>query len=205
MDFVKILATVAAIWTIAAVTPGPNFFITAQTALGAGRRLSIYTVAGIVTGTFIWALSGFLGIAIIFKVMPKLYYTLKFIGGAYLIYIGITFLREKNTADKKAIKKPLFNPIHFFKQGLFTNLLNPKTAAFMTSLFAATIPPNASFELGLLCVALICSISGVWYATVAALLSRNEIKRAYRKHKPAIEKLAGAVFIFFGIKLATSE
>lgn len=53
--------TVSLIWAIAAITPGPNFFITVHTAVGETRRLSFFTVSGIVTGTLVWAVSAYLG------------------------------------------------------------------------------------------------------------------------------------------------
>jgi threonine/homoserine/homoserine lactone efflux protein len=205
MEYIDILVTVATIWTVAAIMPGPNFFITVHTSVGGKGRRSFYTVAGIVTGTFIWALSGFLGISIIFNILPLLYYTLKVIGGVYLIYIGLALLITSKNVRHAKIEKNQSTPVTCFKLGLLTNLLNPKTAAFMTSLFAATIPSDASFELGVLCVVLICSISALWYSLVAALMSFQKVKSAYQKFKRSIERAAGALFIFFGVKLATTE
>jgi threonine/homoserine/homoserine lactone efflux protein len=202
---IKILTTVSLIWAIAAITPGPNFFITVHTAVGESRLSSFFTVLGIVAGTFVWAISGYLGVSILFKTVPILYYSIKIIGGLYLTYIGISLLlsKKKNnieTKDKKALSR--FN---CFKLGLYTILLNPKTAAFMTSLFAATIPPDASIKFGILCVVLICSISALWYSIVAAVFSSNWSKNAYAKYKSYIEKAAGSIFIIFGVKLAVSK
>ncbi len=199
------LIAVASIWAIAAITPGPNFFITVHTAISKTRRLSFFTVLGVVTGTFIWAVSGFLGISIIFEISPLIYHTLKILGSFYLIYIGIVFFFRNQAENSARIRKDTPNAPSCFKMGLFTNLINPKTAAFMTSLFAATIPPNAPFDLGSLCVIVICAISALWYSIVASLLSYNRVQTAYQRCKLAIERIAGVIFIFFGIKLATTE
>lgn len=201
----NILTTVSLIWAIAAITPGPNFFITVHTAVGQTRLLSFFTVLGIVTGTLVWAISGYIGVSIIFKTIPVLYYSLKIIGGLYLTYIGINLLllKKKNKIETKNQKA--LSTFSCFRLGLYTILLNPKTAAFMASLFAATIPPNTSIKFGILCVVLICSISALWYSIVATIFSCNWAKSAYAKYKRCIERVAGSIFIIFGMKLAISK
>ncbi len=207
MGSIDVLLSVALIWTIAAVTPGPNFFIIVHTAVKETRRLSLYTVAGIVTGTFIWAISGYFGVNIIFKTIPFLYYFLKISGGCYLIYIGFRLLFSKkeikNQDDNKITCQ--VRPIACFKQGLFTNLLNPKTAAFIASLFAATIPQKSSICSGTLYVVIICLISLVWYSIVAIVFSNKKAQNIYDSFKTYVERVAGTIFIFFGIKLASTE
>ncbi|THB76775.1 MAG: lysine transporter LysE [Desulfobulbaceae bacterium] len=202
-DF-TIVYTVAAIWAVAAMTPGPNFFITVHTAIGSSRKNSLYIVLGIVTGTLVWSVSGYLGIAILFNTVPVLYFFLKIIGGLYLVYIGVSMFMKRNTpANRERNTHP--SALRCFRLGLLTNLLNPKTAAFMTSLFAATIPPNASVQLGVIVVVVICTISAVWYALVSLLFSHEPAKKLYERQKRTIEKIAGAIFIAFGLKLAFSK
>jgi threonine/homoserine/homoserine lactone efflux protein len=130
-----------------------------------------------------------------------LYISLKIIGGLYLVYVGFNLIIKRKKQSKSDIVK-YHSAISCFRLGLFTNLLNPKTAAFMTSLFAATIPPNASIELGVVIVMLICSISAIWYSIVSAAFSYDIAKKLYDKQKQKIEKVAGAIFVGFGLKLA---
>ncbi len=205
MMYSNILLTVFLIWAIAVITPGPNFFITVHTAVGKNRRLSFFTVFGIVAGTFVWAISAYLGVTIIFKAVPILYGSLKIAGGLYLIYIGMMLLiRKKGNPISRQNNKSL-STSNCFRLGLFTNLLNPKTAAFMTSLFAAAIPPDASVKLGILCIVLICSISALWYSLVAAVFSFKLVKSAYVNYERCIERVAGGIFILFGMKLVRSK
>ena len=200
----NVLFAVAVIWGMAAVTPGPNFFITAHTAVDSSRRSSLFTVSGIVFGTLIWSVSGFLGISILFKTVPILYYTIKLIGGFYLIYVGLSLIvKKKHQPVNKDIKG--FSAGMHFRKGLLTNLLNPKTAIFMTGLFAATIPPSATLTLGASCVIIICLISATWYSIVATVFSHHMAKILYEKKKHIVEKIAGTIFVAFGIKLAASR
>lgn len=207
MESLEVLFTVSFIWLIAAITPGPNFFITVHTAVGKNRRLSLYTVFGIVVGTLIWAVAGFFGITIIFQTVPLIYYVLKIVGGIYLIYIGLKLIIFKKVKEVNNKNNDVtgMEPFSCFKLGLFTNLLNPKTAAFITSLFAATIPQDASLGLGLLCIICICTISTIWYSFVSILFSYENAKKIYVNCRSYIEKIAGFIFIIFGIKLAVTE
>jgi threonine/homoserine/homoserine lactone efflux protein len=205
MMYSNILLTVSLIWAVAAITPGPNFFLTVHTAVGKTRRLSFFTILGIVSGTLVWAISGYLGVSIIFKVVPVVYYSLKIIGGLYLIYIGISLLLFNKGNDFPRENNKALSASNCFRLGLFTNLLNPKTAAFITSLFAATTPPNASVKFGIISAVLICSISASWYSFVATVFSFNWAKRAYTNYKRGIERVAGGIFILFGVKLAVSK
>lgn len=197
--------TVSLIWAIAAITPGPNFFITVHTAVGETRRLSFFTVSGIVTGTLVWAVSAYLGITILFKTIPILYYFLKIIGGMYLVCLGGALLIGKKKNHLSRQNNRSLSAINCCRLGLFTNLLNPKTAAFITSLFAATIPLDATIKVGICCVVLICSISALWYSFVAIIFSSNWAKEAYLNYQRSIERIAGGIFILFGMKLAVSE
>ena len=97
------------------------------------------------------------------------------------------------------------NPIQGYKLGLLTNLSNPKTAAFVTSLFAATMPSNAPFWLGFMSVALMFLISILWYTSVAYIFSLDRFRSLYLKSRIWIERFAGAIFIGFGVKLVASE
>lgn len=199
-----VLVAVIVIWGMAAITPGPNFFITIHTAIDTANRLSLFTVLGIVVGTLIWSVAGYLGVSLLFKAVPILYYCLKFVGGLYLVYIGYNLLTKSRNNSTKVSGK-YYSTWCCFRLGLFTNLLNPKTAAFMTSLFAATIPPNPSIELGVLVITAICSISAIWYSFVSAVFSNGIAQQIYKNQKQRIEKIAGVIFIGFGAKLALSK
>ncbi|SHO50831.1 LysE family translocator [Desulfopila aestuarii] len=199
-----VLAAVSVIWSVAAITPGPNFFITVHTAIGTNRKLSLFTVLGIVVGTLVWSVSGYFGISVLFKAAPMLYFSLKILGGLYLVYVGFSLMIKKKNQTEMNVGK-CYSVLSCFRLGLLTNLLNPKTAAFMTSLFAATIPSNASIELGVACVILVCSISAIWYAAVSVIFSFDIAKRLYDLQRQKIEKVAGAIFVGFGIKLAMSD
>ena len=207
MQFSIILLSVAIIWTIAVITPGPNFFVTVKTAIGQSRRSALFSAFGTSTGTILWGLSGFFGIALLFKTAPWIYLLLKLLGGGYLIYLGLKLITSNTETEPnhRGTIPTNIDLIQSYKIGLLTNLSNPKTAAFVTSLFAATMPSNAPLGLGLMSVVLMTLISMLWYASVAYIFSIDRFRSLYSKSRIWIDRIAGAIFIGFGIQLVDSD
>ena len=198
-----VLLSVAGIWTLAVVTPGPNLFQTIQMALGQSRPAALWNVLGIACGAVIWGLCGFFGIALLFRTAPWLHGTLKLLGGGYLIYLGLKLLRQRsNPPTATTVMVAPSRAIAAWRAGLLTNLANPKTAAFVTSLFAASLPAAAPLWLGLTSVALMVALSMTWYAAVACLFSTGRFTTLYRRGRLWIDRSAGLIFIAFGTRLA---
>jgi RhtB (resistance to homoserine/threonine) family protein len=202
-----ILISVAIVWCIAVITPGPNFFITVQTAIEKSHRSALFVVLGISSGTLTWAISGFVGINFLFKTVPWIYFFIKLLGGSYLIFIGIKLIvtNSKRLSEINSLPSQKNDGSRSFKLGFLTSLSNPKTGGFMASLFAATMPPNASYLVGITSIALIFLISICWYMLVAYIFSLDQFRNVYQKIKSWIERVAGAIFIGFGVKLATQD
>lgn len=204
MELTFIFASVIVIWSIAAVIPGPNFFITIHYAIEISRRSAMIVVLGISTGTVFWAASGYLGINFLFQSAPWLYFGLKIMGGSYLVYLGVKLFRSSSQTrtENNRIEKDTGHYFKCYRLGLLTNLSNPKTAAFSASLFAATLPAEPSPAIGLICVALMTLISLCWYSSVAFVFSTERFSHAYRQKRALIERIAGAVFVILGTRLA---
>ncbi len=207
MEMMVILTAVAFIWGVAVITPGPNFFITIQVSASKSRYAAFYVVAGIATGTLIWGICGFLGVNMLFTAAPWLYALLKLAGATYLLYLGLRLiLRQQGNKHKDdSAAQIVMDRRRFFRLGLITNLSNPKTAAFVASLFAATLPPVPSLAIGVLSIGLMMLISILWYTLVACAFSLSSVSSRYRLLRSSIEKIAGLIFIGFGIHLITSE
>jgi RhtB (resistance to homoserine/threonine) family protein len=205
MGSVSILLSIAAIWSIAAITPGPNLFIIMRNTASGSRRQGLATVLGIAVGTLIWGLAGFFGISALFAAAPWLYVGLKIVGGAYLIYLGVKLIRasfQKQPTSLPNQKVALVSFWQSWRLGFLTNISNPKTAMFVTSLFATTMPANPDVSVGLLAVALMVAISVTWYAGMALAFSSNMVGRVYGRINKFIDRVAGAIFVAFGTKLA---
>lgn len=97
------LLSLALLWTVAVVTPGPNFFNTAQLAASCSRRHGVVASAGVATGTVMWGLAGGLGIKSLFTAAPMLYMAFKIIGGCYLIYLGLKLFKRSAPAMSQSV------------------------------------------------------------------------------------------------------
>lgn len=205
MEHLSVLASITLIWGAAALIPGPDFIIIVQSTASKSRFHGVAAVFGIATGTVIWGFAGFFGISTLFAFAPWLYVVLKILGGAYLIYLGVCLIKQSS------ILQPTMTQTHFgtsenltktWLRGLMTNLSNPKTALFVASIFATTLPAESNMTLGLLVIALITSISLIWYLLLVYFFALPIVNAAYKRGAKLIDRIAGGFFILFGAKLA---
>ncbi|WP_148861021.1 LysE family translocator [Marinobacter fonticola] len=203
MDSYTALFSVATIWLVAALTPGPNFLVTVRMAITGSRSSSLQTVAGIVVATLIWATAGFLGIHSLFKASPWMYVLLKALGGAYLIWLGLKLFWTSTDSTEELVTSTS-SPARgwrAFRLGFVTNMANPKTALFVSGLFAVAMPVGAPIGLGLSAIAIMVAISLAWYSTVAWLFASKRVAACYVLLRKWIDRLAGTCFVVFGIGL----
>ena len=202
------LLTVAGIWAVAVATPGPNFFVVAQSALSGSRATALAAVAGVATGTLVWGLAGWLGISAMFAAAPAAYVLLKLAGGAYLLFLGLRLLwsiREPTDIHAGHPAARQVTKAGAYRLGLVTNLANPKAAIFVTSVFATALPVGVAPAEGLAAVAVMVAVSGGWYSVVALVLARPNVGAAYLRGRRLIDGLTGVFFAGFGVRLLLSQ
>lgn len=198
---------VATIWVIAAVTPGPNFFMAVRVSATQSRAKGLMATAGIGTGTTVWGCAGFFGIHTLFSAAPWLYLAFKIAGGLYVIFLGAQLLvhsRNRGASQGSKTTRPL-SATGAYRLGLMTNLANPKAALFMASVFASAMPDHPSLMLGALAIALMTTISVTWYVLVSCLFTMGWIARGYERLRHWIDRVAGTIFIVFGAKLVLGK
>lgn len=202
------LLSVATIWAVACITPGPNTLLVMRYALTAPRRVPIMAAIGTITGTLCWGFAGWLGINALFQAAPFAYVALKIIGGLYLVWLGLKIFLDARKSRQSAdiavarIDVPLKTA---YRMGLATNLANPKSALFVASLFAATMPVGTPFLYGLAAIAVMVTVSTVYYTFLVALITHRTVAAAYLRAKKKIDLGVGMVFVGFGTKLLMSQ
>ena len=193
------MTTVAALWLVAVVIPGPNFFVVARMAALRSRREALVTVAALGLGSTAWGLAGFFGVHALFAIAPWFYGALKLAGASYLMFIGARIVlgsfrpASEDTGQAQGAA---------FRLGLLTSLSNPKSALLVGSLFTAVMPPDAPLSVGLVTVAEMVAISLLWYATLACVISAAPVAALFRRLRKWIDRGAGLIFIGFGGRLA---
>jgi len=202
------LLSVALLWAVAVVTPGPNFFTTARIAAVHSRRHGFIAALGVACGTVVWGLAGGLGIKSLFSAAPALYLGFKLAGGAYLIYLGIKLLKRKAPADggeslaEVARQRSAFSA---FRLGLLGNLTNPKTALFVATLFATAMPAAPSAALLGMAIALMVTLSLSWYCCVVLVFASERMAGVYRRFRRALDRFAGCCYLLFGARMVATH
>jgi threonine/homoserine/homoserine lactone efflux protein len=197
-----VLLDIGILWSAAVMAPGPNFVITTRAAMLSGRNAGLRTAFGVACGAMVWGAAGFFGIQCLFSLAPWLYLGLKLGGSAYLIALGLGFLRAGTRNDPM---QPLPSPPSDGTaawRALLVSVANPQSALSTASLFAATLPDQPPLWLGIAAVALMSAIALLWYGVVACVLTVPLAAMAFRRARHWIDRLAGLTFVGLGLRLA---
>jgi threonine/homoserine/homoserine lactone efflux protein len=173
------------------VTPGQDTALTIRNTLVGGRRGGVLTAAGVAAGQATWALAAACGVAAVIVASEPAFLALRVVGAAYLVWLGVRSLvaawrRTPREAPRPTRRAP-------FRQGVLSNLGNPKMAVFFTSLlpqFATSFPSLLAH--GLVFVAL----TFAWLAFV------SHVGGVLRRVRRAVEAVTGIVLVALGLHLA---
>lgn len=193
------------------VTPGQDTALTIRNTLLGGRRAGIATASGVGLGQATWTLAASLGLTALLVASETAFAAIRLAGAAYLVYLGAhaLWLAVRSAVPAERSAGPAsggFAPSKAFRQGLLSNLGNPKMVVFFSSLLPQFVTPGSStfgamLSLGLVFVAM----TFVWlsaYADAVAraghILRRTRIRRAF-------DALMGTLLIAFGARLAIED
>jgi threonine/homoserine/homoserine lactone efflux protein len=184
------------------LSPGPDMALVLRNGLRGGRSAALRTVAGIAVGLVGWAAATALGVAAVLAASATVFTALKIAGGAYLVYLGVQTL----LAVRRGAEPPAGEPRRGgspFRQGLVTNLLNPKLAVLFTTLLPQFISEDdPALAKSLLLAGLFVAIGLTWlvaYAHLVAVVGRSPRLRR------AVEAVSGAVLVALGVRLAVDR
>jgi len=196
------------------LTPGPDVLYIVTHALRRGARAGVVAALGITAGCFVHIVAAALGVSALLAASSAAFAVLKWAGAAYLVYVGVRLLTTRNTgfaidsgADgaepsrAEALKS-------IFSQGFWTNVLNPKVALFFLAFVPQFIAPDVvNKPLAFLLLGLLFNFNGLWvnigWALTAAWLAQRAA--ALQQGMARLDRVAGAVFITFGLKLALTD
>jgi threonine/homoserine/homoserine lactone efflux protein len=189
------------------VTPGPDTALVTRNALLAGRRAASFTTLGIGVGSIIWALASVLGIAALLEASVVAFTVFKFAGAAYLGYLGLRSLITSFRGKKQAVTAPVPQATQLgkraaFRQGLLSNLFNPKAGAiFATALPQFIRPGDPPLRLLLMMLAYEVILLS-WLNLYGSLVSRAGHSRFGTRVREILQGVTGVVLIALGVRLA---
>ena len=123
-----------------ALTPGPDMLFCLSRSIGQGRRAGFASLFGILAGCYVWAVATALGLASMIALVPAAYHAIRLAGAAYLAWLAWQAFTQADGL-KVAAAGPAVPAARLFRQGLTTNLLNPKVALFFLALFPQFVDP----------------------------------------------------------------
>ena len=190
------------------LTPGPDTVYILGRSVAQGREAGVASALGISLGSIFHTCAAALGLSAILATSAIAFGAIKLLGGVYLIFLGIKMILDR--------RKRLSLPSHFrrrttiaaFRQGILTNVLNPKVALFFLAFLPQFIDPASNAKvaafilLGLTFVTTgtIWCLILAWFASVfSERLRRSEIISQW------LNRTAGALFVFLGLRLATTR
>jgi len=207
--FITEFITVAIVHALAVMSPGPDFAMVTRNSLLYTRRTGILTALGISLGIAVHVAYCLLGIGLVISRSILAFSIVKYLGAAYLIYIGYQSLQASRLDSKSESNAPQADtPTHematmaSIRTGFLTNLLNPKATLFFLALFTQVIDPNTPKHIQALYGIEMMIITFVWFMLLALFFSNNTIRKRILRVQHLIERATGLVFILLGIKVA---
>jgi threonine/homoserine/homoserine lactone efflux protein len=192
------------------ITPGADMAMVSRSVFLGGRRAAFGTTLGIAAGCMTWAIASAAGVAAVLAASETAYDALRLVGAAYLVWLGVQSLWAARSAYTEAPRAnvggqtlnnaPLRRP---FRQGLLTNLFNPKIALFYTTFLPQFIRPGDPvllLSIGMATVHIVLGI--VWLSAYAWLLDRAVEAFRGSQIRRALDGLTGTVLVALGIRVA---
>ncbi|GGB54105.1 LysE family translocator [Fictibacillus barbaricus] len=185
--------------------PGPAVFITISQTIKGGKKIGIITGLGIAVGDLIHTFAAVLGLSAILMTSAFAFEVVKYMGAAYLVYLGISALINKT----KKVKKPTVetvNPNVSFRQALLIELLNPKTALFFLAFLPQFVRSDSyPVTIQLLILGLTFVLMSIIYTTFITFLTSIIGQKLFTKTNQSLKwvgKAVALVYIGLGLKLA---
>jgi threonine/homoserine/homoserine lactone efflux protein len=196
-----------AVSLVVILLPGPDTAVVTRNAFRDGRRGALATSVGVVAGLFIWTLTASLGIAALLRASAPAFLALKLVGACYLAYLGARTLWDvwhRRSAHATRPEEARRTPLHVsLRQGLLSDLGNPKIAVFFTSFLPQFVPAHHQALLPLETLGLIfCALTLAWLTLYSIVVARTGDLLRHGRVRRALDTVTGTVLVGLGARLA---
>jgi len=208
MDSIASLFVVYFIFFCALISPGPDFLIVLRNTLGGSVKAGVLTALGVALGLAVHISYCLAGIAVLISQSIMLFNAIKWIGAAYLVYIGWQAIRSKGMSAEAlpgAVAPSEKTMFQAFANGFITNLFNPKATLLFLAMFTQMISPStpimAQFAFGVACIV----TAFVWFSVLAAVMGLPPLRRLYVRASKWVDRTCGVFFMALGVRLALAR
>jgi len=190
------------------LTPGPDTLYILGRSVAQGREAGIASAFGISLGSIFHTCAAALGLSVILATSALAFVAIKVLGGAYLVFLGMKMILDR--------RRELTLPSNFrrrttlaaFRQGVLTNVLNPKVALFFLAFLPQFIDPASNMKIAaFITLGLTFVTTGTIWCFVLAWFASSFSKRLRNNDTIAqwLNRTAGTLFVFLGLRLATAK
>ncbi|WP_163337140.1 LysE family translocator [Desulfopila sp. IMCC35008] len=191
------------------ITPGPDMIYILSRTITQGRKMGIASSLGVCSGSLVHIFAAAFGLSAILSTSAMAFAIVKYIGAAYLVYLGIQALRSKGISFDISVKKQQQSTFwKVFRQGVLIDILNPKVAIF----FMAFLPQFVRPELGhstaqILILGILVNVVGLIVESILVLTAAQTTSffRNNIHFSTLLDRVLGSVLISLGIRLALIE
>lgn len=203
MSYAPQLFTIAGVMLLACISPGPDLLAVTSHALH-GKRVGVGVALGVAASHLIWATLAVFGLGVIVTELAWLYDAIRIAGALYLLYLGAKMLFSvRHTVAQEALASvPRKTFVGASRKGLLVGITNPKGAAFFGSLFVTILPAHAPLWVHGTTIAIVASVSSLWFIAVALLFSTERMRLVYARARRPIDAVMGFILLGFGVRLA---
>ncbi len=215
MEFLLKWILFASVQTAATMSPGPAFVVAVRNACVYGRRAGIYTALGFGAGIAVHVLFVLAGISFLIKQSVIAFMVIKYVGAAYLVYIGVKAILARKKAAGDAADGAISQGAHAARKsmgawkavrvGFLTNVLNPKAMVFFTAVYTQFLDPATPFMVHMAYGMTSVLIEILWFIGVAMILTKSSIRTRFTKIMHLVERACGGLMVGLGVKLALSK
>lgn len=205
MNYAAEFTTIVVAHALAVASPGPDFAIVLKQSLAHGRRPAVWTSIGIGCGISVHIVYCLLGLGFLLKSSPTALTVLKFMGAAYLGWVGVQALRtapREGDVDLASGGVPPPGNAAAWSTGFLVNVLNPKAALFFIALFPLAVSPTtpkliqAGYGLWMILGTM------AWFSFVSVVFTRPAVRQRFLRFGHWIDRALGVVFLGFALSLA---
>ncbi|WP_288095070.1 LysE family translocator [Pseudomonas sp.] len=208
-NYLSEFLALAMIHFLAVVAPGPDFAVTIRQSVRFGRMIGICTALGIGAGISVHVLYTLLGVGALMHTTPWLLTVAKVVGGAYILYLGVSLLRSKpktvaegnNDANEPYVEQTMLKA---FTTGFLTNASNPKATLFFLAIFTTLISATTPLKIQALYGVWMCFVNALWFVIVALFFSSARVRLLFMRMGHWFERTMGVVLILFAGRLILS-
>jgi threonine efflux protein len=200
------MITLAGVWFFMVTIPGPNFLVVTRFSMSDSRKSGLLIALGMSTGAGVWATASLIGLSVLFNRAAWLYETIRFMGGLYLLWIGIKTIWSGFFIFNIFWSRPPASEqlCHFSTWSAYQLLQSKKSCLLWKPFFGH--PPTSSTHLGLFHRSRDDRVYFIVLVRLGCLFfSFPQVQHLYRRTKPTLDFITGSLLSFLGLRLALSK